>query len=186
MALFNYYPYTTYNNIKAINLMVESQVIPNSLNDYRTFYSYVIKDGERADMVAYEQYGDSTLDWVIYIINDIVDPYKDWPLSYDQFIAYLEAKYNVDAAKLSSNNYISYYYYTGINGIDDQATISSYNYTITQTTYDMMSAEEKSGWTPKTIWDYESDINESKRNIVLLRPTYIPTLKQQIKDLFNV
>jgi hypothetical protein len=51
------------------------------------------------------------------------------------------------------------------------------------TTYAKMGSP--AGWVAKSIYDYENEINESKREIKVLKPVYIPFLKQQIKDLFN-
>ena len=41
------------------------------------------------------------------------------------------------------------------------------------------------GWVAKSIYDYENEINESKREIKVIKAAYIPFLKQQVKDLFN-
>lgn len=45
------------------------------------FSEYEILDGETPEMVADKIYGDPSLHWVIMIMNDIVNPYYDWPLS---------------------------------------------------------------------------------------------------------
>jgi hypothetical protein len=41
------------------------------------------------------------------------------------------------------------------------------------------------GWVPKSIYDYESELNEAKREINLLRPIYIQQFKQQFDELIN-
>jgi len=184
MSIFNYYPQISYNNVTSTNLLVEVDLIKKYLANYNLFYDYAIKEGERADMISYDQYGDSTLDWLIYIVNGIVDPYKDWILSDSDFIAYMEGKYNTAAYKLSNvsdQNNIVYYYYAGLPS-DSQDVINSYNYTMTPFTYDQMGGP--AGWVAKSIWDYESEINESKRNIKLLRSSYVNNFKQQFKDFF--
>lgn len=185
MSIFNYYPKIQYNNINSINLLVEAEVIQNYLNDYTKFFTYTVKDGERPDIIAFNEYNDSKLDWVIYLINGIIDPYKDWVMDYDQFKNYLESKYNMSADKLTSvsnPDTIAYYYYTGLN-TDSQAVINSYNYTMTPNTYVKLGSP--AGWTAKSIFDYENEINEKKRDIKILRSVYISDLKQQVKDLFN-
>lgn len=45
------------------------------------FTEYEILDGETPEMVADKIYGDPSLHWVIMIMNDIVNPYYDWPIS---------------------------------------------------------------------------------------------------------
>ena len=39
------------------------------------YYDYLIKDSDRPDLIAYKYYDDETLDWLIYLVNDIIDPY---------------------------------------------------------------------------------------------------------------
>jgi hypothetical protein len=185
MSIFNYYPKIKYNNITSTDLLVEADLIKSYLQNYNYFYDYVIKEGERADMLAYDIYNDSTLDWVIYLFNGIIDPYKDWPLKDSDFIAYMESKYSTAAYKLTNTNYqenIAYYFYEGLPS-DSTKDISSYNYTMTPFTYTQLGSP--AGWVAKSIWDHEYEINESKRNIKLLRSAYLNNFKQQFKDLFN-
>ena len=184
MAVFDYYPKIQYNNVTATNLLSESEVMKKYLKDISLFFKYEIKEGERPDIVAYKFYEDPSLDWVIFLANGIVDPYKDWPMDSKQFISYIESKYNTAAEKLTSSaieTSIKYYYYTGLAS-DTAATKNSYNYTLTPYTYNKLGSP--AGWTAKTIWDYESEINESKREIQILRSAYLSDFKQQLRDLF--
>jgi hypothetical protein len=186
MSIFNYYPYINYDNQTATHILNKAEVLSNTLRDQRKFFKYTIKNGERADIIAYREYGDSTLDWIIYIINNIIDPYKDWPLSELDFKKYIEKKYNKNAELMTSTLHsysVAYYYYNGLTS-DTQEEIAAYNYTITKETYDSLSAVEQSGWVPKSIWDYENEINESKRDIVLLRAMYVDEFRSKFKDLF--
>ena len=101
-SIFNYYPYIKYNNVKANFILARAVLINDYLSDYTKFYSYTVLEGERADVIAYNQYSDSSLDWVIYLANNIIDPYYDWVMSPSDFTAYLEDKYNTPAYKLTS------------------------------------------------------------------------------------
>lgn len=185
MSIFDYYPRLQYKNNQGINILVEPEIINQYLIDYNKFYTYTIKNNERADIIAYQEYNDATLDWVIYLTNKIVDPYKDWLMDEKMFKDYMESKYNITAEKLNStltDNTIAYYYYKGLNS-DSDATINSYNYKMTPTTYSKLG--NPAGWEPVSIWQHEYDLNESRREIKLLRSVYIGDFKQQIKDLFN-
>jgi hypothetical protein len=185
MSSFNYFPKITYNNLKSINIMSKVGLIRDYNTRYEKFYSYLVKEGERPDIIAYREYGDSSLDWIIYLSNEIIDPYSGWVMNNDDFINYLEDKYNVRAEKLNTvliSSSISHYYYKGLPS-DTQEIISSYNYTMTKETYDKLG--NPSGWVPKSIFDYEDEMNESKRTIKLLRSNYINEFKTQFKDLIN-
>ena len=184
--MFNYYPYINYNNQKATHILCKAQIvlIQSVQRDNRKFFNYLIKDGERADIVSYNVYGDPTLDWVIYLINNVVDPYKDWPMTDHDFTRYMEKKYNKRAELLTSTLHdyaIAYYYYKGI-ATDSAEEIAGYNYTITAETYNSLT--DKSGWVAKSVWDHEIELNETKRNIILLKDNYISEFKQTFKDLF--
>lgn len=190
MSIFNYYPYLNYNANKSTHLLLKVEVVKEYLKDFRKFFTYTIKEGERPDIIAYKQYEDSSLDWIIYLINNVQDPYYDWIMDDKQFVLYLEKKYNTTADKLQSTvipSSIAYYYYEGLPS-DDADTIASYNYTMSKETYDhKLSANVISvaGWSPVTIYEYERTINDSKREIVLLKPAYISEFKQQFKDVIN-
>ena len=204
MSVFNYYPQLDYNDEKARFILAHGKVVEKYLKDYRTFYNYIIKDEDRADIVAWNQYGDSRLDWIIYLINNIFDPYKDWPMSYTNFISYLEEKYDQPAYKLqgvSNNSTIAHYYYSSISSLSEEekkADIANVNYNMTPETYDLLYSSNSytwnsitesylpatTGWLPKSIFDYEYEINESKREIILLRSEHITDFKRQFKDLF--
>ena len=45
---------------------------------------YYIPDGERPDVTSYNTYGDVKYVWVIMFVNNIFNPYTDWPLSQKQ------------------------------------------------------------------------------------------------------
>lgn len=185
MSIFEYYPTIRYNGVASINLLSEAEVVKKYINNIDRFYTYLIRDGERPDVVANKAYGDPTLDWLIFLVNGMVDPYKDWPLEYKQFINYLEDKYNTSAEKLTSTaipTSIAYYYYRGLPS-DSEETINSYNYNMTPYTYQKLGSP--AGWVAKSIWDYENELNESKREIKILRPAYVSDFTQQLKDLFN-
>jgi hypothetical protein len=185
MSIFNYYPYVQYNGEKATLLLSKAEIIKPYLKDYRKFFNYTVKEGERPDIIAYNEYGDPTLDWVVYVINSIFDPYKDWVMDSEQFKAYMEDKYNTRAELLTTtliDSSIAYYYYAGI-ATDDQSTIDSFNYKMTPETYAALNYP--AGWIAKSVWDNENEINESKRDIILLRSNYISDFTQQFKDIFK-
>lgn len=90
---FNFFPSTNYANNIVTNVIAKIKFDQSVQENLAIFYPYTIQQGERADQIAARVYDDSTLDWIIYLSNNITDPYYDWPLSQEQFNQYILAKY---------------------------------------------------------------------------------------------
>ena len=59
-----------------------------------TGYSYYrITEGERPDVVATRLYGDSTLYWLFFLVNDNLQDFSDWPKSHVLFNKFMNRKY---------------------------------------------------------------------------------------------
>jgi hypothetical protein len=58
-------------------------------------YSYYrITEGERPDVVADKLYGDSTLYWTFFLVNENLSSLSDWPKSQSLFNRFLDRKYS--------------------------------------------------------------------------------------------
>jgi hypothetical protein len=58
-------------------------------------YSYYrITEGERPDVVAAKLYGDSTLYWTFWLVNENLQDHSDWPKSQRLFEKFLDRKYS--------------------------------------------------------------------------------------------
>lgn len=87
--------------------------VKNQFKDDITFYTYYdIQDGERPDIVSTKLYGSPNYYWTFFMINDnLVNTFKDWPLSTTGVQELIEHKYegvvlNTDeniSTKFSSN-----------------------------------------------------------------------------------
>ena len=111
------------------------------------FVNYSIKDGDTAENIAYRLWNDSSLSWIIYIINNIVDPFFDWPLRSDELIDYVKNKYGSDNV-YSTHHYIKDGFV--VNGKPNDNTV-----------------------TAVSNYQYEFDRNEEKRQIHLPTETFI-------------
>jgi hypothetical protein len=63
----------------------------NYAPDY--FYNFQLVDAPRPDSVSYQLYEDSYMSWLVYLTNNVVDPYYDWNLSQYDFEQFIEKKY---------------------------------------------------------------------------------------------
>jgi hypothetical protein len=180
MSYFNNFPLINYFDKQSRSIILKAALIADVVNKADAFYPYIIKDYDRADTIAYEQYQDSGLDWVVYFSNNIVDPFYNWPLTYEQFRPYIEKKYNKTIYQLQSE--VSHYKYTGITN-DTAEDIARKSWLMSPTTHTYI--DDTSGWTAVSIYDYENELNEEKRSIKLLNSVYIPQLQKEITTIFK-
>ena len=69
---------------------IDSNISDNAV----AFYKYQYKEGDSPELVAYSEYGDPTLHWVISMINKINDPLFEYPLATSALEEKIIKKYN--------------------------------------------------------------------------------------------
>jgi hypothetical protein len=162
MAYFEYFPTIGYdvrgekNNLRVqsiTNVLVRIRKKMNVINS-AFFEQYFINDGDRADTLAYQFYGDSTLHWVIMYANYMTNPYYDWPLPYFDLQKFVAKKY------------------TDINGIHHYEDVDGY-----------AVDSDASGATAVTNFVYEETLNDEKRTINIIRGEYLPQVLAEFKSL---
>lgn len=63
------------------NLFKRGTIREDIFSNLVFFTKYQIKGDDRPDNVAYELYGDETLDWLVLISNNIVNIQTEWPMT---------------------------------------------------------------------------------------------------------
>jgi hypothetical protein len=77
-------------------------------NNALIYYPYTVKDGETPEIVAHKLYDSAFFYWIVLFSNDIYFLWRDWPLSYEAFEAYLKKKYgSVDDSMTLVDHYES-------------------------------------------------------------------------------
>ena len=82
-----------YANNKVVDITERVSIIPNALKNPYAYYPASLVNGVRADNVANQTYNDPYLSWVVYLSNDIVDPYHEWYMDSSQFNDFITTKY---------------------------------------------------------------------------------------------
>jgi len=54
---------------------------------------YTVEEGERPEDIANFYYGSVDYSWLVYMANNIIDPYHEWPLNTQEFNDMLIEKY---------------------------------------------------------------------------------------------
>jgi hypothetical protein len=99
MAFFQKFPLIRYDvnktgSRKLVTNIMRRVVMRQKIKDQSDFFDvYVIPEGETPEMTANKFYGSSELHWVILLLNDIFNPYYDWPLSAQSMEKFLLKKY---------------------------------------------------------------------------------------------
>lgn len=75
------------------NLFKRGKIREEIFGDTTFFQLYSVTGDDRPDTVAYQIYGDESLDWVILLSNNIQNINSEWPLTQDEFDRYLIDKY---------------------------------------------------------------------------------------------
>lgn len=82
----------------AKNIFRRAKLREDIANAVTAFQYYQIKDDERPDQIAERIYGDSELDWVVLIANNITNYPSQWTLDNNSLYEYLIDKYGSEEA----------------------------------------------------------------------------------------
>jgi len=169
---FTNFPFIIYDsvgngNFKVVTNLLKRVAVRSKVKiNTALFDTYDVRDGETPEMIADKLYDDSELHWIILLLNDITDRYHQWPQNTNQFIAYINDKYsNVDAT-----------HHYEISQVSGDTTIK----------IDIGTDNtEHSGASVVTNYEYEEDLQDKKRKIRLLDPTYVEDFVSEFKKLMG-
>jgi len=123
-TLFSKYPEVQINGKLAKNLLIRYKFDRKIYNNSILYYPYSISAYERPDMIADREYDDQYLSWLIYLTNNMIDPYYDWYLNEDELNKLLIKKYGSYANAVNKIKYFRNNWYLDTNNI---ISASAYN-----------------------------------------------------------
>jgi|TARA_B110000977_G_scaffold17708_1_gene21466 hypothetical protein len=100
---FQDFPVIRYEGRKVRDITRRASFVRAVSNNPYVYYSYTIKDGQRAEDVALEYYGSVDYIWLVYMANNIIDPYYEWPMDASTFNDYLVDKYTAESGKIGED-----------------------------------------------------------------------------------
>ena len=138
---FDRFPIVDYGGNVAKNILARVDFTDKTKKEIYSTFQFTLEEGfERPDILSYNYYGSSKFDWMIYLTNNIVDPYYDYYKSTEDFKSYIETKYG------STSNARAITLFYRLNWHEDERTI-----TLQQ--YDALDADETTNtqkyWKPK-------------------------------------
>ncbi len=168
---FKRYPtitYPFYINGKLVakqvtDITINVRIINEILANITSYDEYDILDGETAEIIAERAYGSPLYHWVVMITNQRFDYREDFPLSNYELEQYILNTYGA-LGQYDTHHFVD------VNGNivnEDNKDV----YGDTQITY------------PISNYQYEVDVNESKRRIKLISQENLFRILAQFKNL---
>ena len=160
MSYFNQFPSMLYDpagdgSAKVVtNIMKRVRVRANMKKEVVMLDTYAVKENETPEIVADKHHGSPYYHWVVMLLNDISDVNHDWVKSTRQMQKYLLSKYT--ETQLAETHHYEISQTSGDTTIKIEVENSTYPSATTITNY-----------------EYEIALNDSKREIDLLRNDYL-------------
>jgi len=120
---------------------------------------YYISDQESPEIVADKFYGSSKYHWLVIIANNIVDVKREWPLSNNSLVAYCDEKYG-EGNRTAVHHYVM---------TEDKTVIVDWDATLVA----------NGSYQAVTNLEYETGLNDAKRQILLLHKQFLRDITAQ-------
>lgn len=134
---FSRFPLVDYNGIPAKNILARVDFTDQTKKDIYANFDYVLQEGtSRPDILSFNYYNSSQYDWLVYLSNNIVDPYHDYYMSAQDFKNYIDGKYG--SANVARSKILFY----RNDWAPDESLIS-------ESAYESLQSNIKKYWKPK-------------------------------------
>jgi len=201
---FNFFPKTLYTtdtkNADVVNNITSRFNFEETFkNNTAVCYEYDIQDSDTPEIIASKFYGDSERHWIVLLFNDILDPQFDWPMDYRTLISFIDEKYSASANANQSGSSWAQSHTKAYYKIETRTTISTNTITVKEievdaNTYANVTISSSNvtladGYIitiavskdTQSYYDYEMELNESKRSIKLLKPEFVGNIESEFR-----
>jgi len=192
------------------NLSTRVDLLEKVLESNTNFEEYFVKDGETPETISYDAYGDVSYHWCIMIVNRTFSLYNHWPKTQKQLDDYLFDKYKtqitmsdseVVLSRLVTNEFLRFAG-SPANGFEDSdgkygvlyrphhfEDTNAVVYSFDTGTYVGLDAFGNTvirpTLTPVSIYDYEFELNETKRSIKIPSQQLVEQMKNELRNIAN-
>ena len=171
MAYFNKYPTVEYDVLgdgvlrTMTDITRKVRITDSARLSSVEFDFYDVVSGQTPEFVAHRYYGDVNLHWLVLMTNNIIDVYTDWPMGVKQFEDFVKSKYD------------------DVNAIHHYETFQTSGDTTLKVEYPNDSANTLPvDAVAVTNYEYEERIQDEKRRIRLIRPSYANQIKTEFEN----
>ena len=191
--------------IEIKNIFRRSKLYDYLKDNATLFNKYIIEDGDRPDTIAQELYGSSRYDFVVILTGGIINIHDEWPLQDYQMYDISLSKYGTEA-KMNEVHHYETFEIKDSQGrqilppnliVDSNFKIDGTSIRFGGNRFNLISEagntqlDDKNEYTvttdniarPVTNFEFEISLNEKKRKIDLLRPSYLQTFVNDLQDV---
>ena len=171
--------------VETKNLFRRIKLRDDFKNIITLFDKFEVPEGLRPDTVAEGLYGSDELDWVVLITAGITNVRNQWPLSSKEIYDYSLEKYGTD---LNNPRYWVTKEIRDSNGklIMSKDNVVDPDFSISYYDTGLSINVTKSGSEVRTAvsnYEYETLLNDKKRNIFILKPEFLQQFLNDFRDL---
>ena len=165
------------------NIFKRAVVRDDIFDEITAFTKYSVQGDERPDQVAYNFYNDSGLDWVVLATNNIIHVRDEWPMGNQDFLTYLNAKYTSE--QLANIHHYETKIIRDSSGtlIQPEGKTVPAGYTVNFLDNGVLRSE--SSLTSFSFLEHETNLNDDKRNINILRTEYLGLFLENFADIME-
>ena len=165
--------------IEVKNIFRRVKLRDDFFNNFTVFDKYEIPEGARPDTVAEDIFGSPNLDWVVLTVAGILNVRNEWPLSNRDLYNYANNKYN---ESLNSTRFFETTEVKDSSGrlILPKGKVVDSNFTIPKPETPTATLNPVVGI---SNYEYETRLNDEKRNINILRKEYLNQFIDDMKTL---
>ena len=169
------------------NFFKRGKLREDIFQDLTFFTKYIVEGDDRPDTVASKVYDDPTLDWVVLMANNIINVQSEWPMSQADFHEYVTNKYDEETLYSGIHHYESREVKTTDNSIIIPAgqrvgvaqSVSYYDDALGQ----HVRATDVA--LPVTNFTHEEKLNNDKRNIFVLKASYLNIVFDDLEEIME-
>ena len=183
--LFYQSPLSTRNSsseyVRVKNLFRRVKLRDDLQNVTTLFNKYQIPQGSRPELVAADLYGSQEYDWVVLLTAGIINVNDQWPLSEYELYRFAENKYGTNL------NAVRFYETTEVKDSSGRLILPKGKVVDSDFTIPNPDAPTANlnPVTSITNYEYEVRVNNDKRQIYILKPTYLQRYLNDMRDIMH-
>ena len=167
--------------VEVKNIFRRAKLRDDLQNNFTIFNKYEIPMGARPDTVAENLYGSSQFDWVVLTVAGIINVRNEWPLSDRDLYDYSLDKYG------ESLNSVKFFETTEVKDTSSRMILPKgkavdSNFTIPKPGEPTATLNPVVGI---SNYEYETRLNDEKRNIFVLREEYLQQFLNDMRELMT-